>query len=314
MNRNLLLSLVGILLFSSCLQNKDLKESEGFINVKGGKIWYEIKGSANKTPIVLLHGGPGFPSYYLNPLLDLSNDRPVLIFDQLGCGRSDRITDTSLMTIENHIYQLHKILDTLNISEFYLYGHSWGTMLGMDYYFKYPKGIKGLILNSPCTDIGLWVRDADILISDLPDSIQFYLKESINNECSDSTKMKEAISVFYNTYYTRKQPKSEDAIKSEQEFGYNVYEYMWGKEDYLVTGTLIDYDRTNRLNEIKVPTIYITGEYDAARPSTVDYYHSLTPNSSFVILKNSGHTTMHDKPEENIEAIQSFLREIEKKK
>ena len=315
MNRLLFLSLIGILLlFSSCIQNKYLEESEGFINVKGGKIWYKIKGSGSKTPIVLLHGGPGYPSYYLNPLLELSKDRPVLIFDQLGCGRSDRITDTSLMTIDNYIDQLHKILDTLNISEFYLYGHSWGTMLGMDYYFKYPKGIKGLIFNSPCTDAKLWVKDADILISNLPDSIQLYLRESINNECSDSTKMGRAISVFYNTYYTRKQPISEDEITSGQEFGYNVYEYMWGKEDYVVTGTLKGYDRTDRLNEIKIPTIYITGEYDAARPNTVDYYHSLTPNSSFVIIKDSGHSTMHDKPEENIKAIQNFLKKIEKKK
>jgi len=318
MKRKSILSIVGIiiLLFSSCVPNKELKESEGFIAVNGGKIWYNLEGSGSKTPIVLLHGGPGFPSYYLNPLLELSKDRPVLIFDQLGCGRSDRISDTSLMTIENHINQLHTILDTLKIQEFYLYGHSWGTMLGMDYYFKYPEGIKGLILNSPCTNLDLWVKDADTLISTLPDTIQNYLNQSINNECSDSLKMKEAISLFYNTFYTRNEPKSSDVIKSDSdnEFGYNIYKYMWGKEDYIVSGTLKGYDRTSQLNQIKVPTLYLTGEYDAARPITVEYYNGLTPNSRLIVLKNSGHVTMHDKPQESIEAIQNFINEVEKRK
>jgi proline iminopeptidase len=46
-----------------------------------------------KTPLVLLHGGPGVPSYYLNPMASLSDERPVIFIDQLGCGRSDQIVD-----------------------------------------------------------------------------------------------------------------------------------------------------------------------------------------------------------------------------
>ncbi len=304
---------MGILttLFLSCSQTPNLKVGENFIDVKGGKIWYKVAGESNKTPLVLLHGGPGYPSYSLNPLLELSKERPVIIFDQLGCGRSDRITDTSLMTIDNYVEQLHQLITGLNIKEFYLFGHSWGTMLGMDYYIKYPSNVKSLIFNSPCMNLDLWLKDADTLINSLPDSAQVYLKQSIRNENTDSLKMKESIDLFYNTFYTRKKPKSKDFLKTIDEVGYNVYEYMWGKEDYVVTGTLKGYDRTKELTQIKVPTLYITGEYDAARPSTVKYYQSLTPNSKFFVINNSGHQTAHDNPIETIKVIQTFINDIE---
>jgi proline iminopeptidase len=313
MKRIILIIVMGlvIVLTFSCKARVNLKTKEGFINVKGGRIWYNVTGEGTNIPIVMLHGGPGFPSYYLNPLMVLSEERPIVTFDQLGCGRSDRITDITLMTIDNYVEQLKQLLLTLKIKEFYLYGHSWGTMLGMDFYFKYPKGIKALILASPCTNSRLWMNDADTLISTLPDSIQFFIKQSMKNIKLDSIKMKEAIDYYYNSFYTRKQPLSADLDSSNSQFGTSVYEYMWGKEEFSASGTLRDYDRTGDLNKIKVPTLYITGEFDAARPNTVKYYQSLTPQSKFIMIRNAGHQTMHDNPEENIEAIQTFLNSLE---
>ena len=111
-------------LFSSCEHQKSLKPIEGFINVKGGKVWYRIVGEGDKTPILLLHGGPGVPSYYLNPLAALSKDRPVIFLDQLGCGRSDVITDTSLLTVENFVEELEQFKQALGLKDYYLYGQS----------------------------------------------------------------------------------------------------------------------------------------------------------------------------------------------
>jgi proline iminopeptidase len=301
-----------IVLALSCKTNVNLKTGEGFINVKGGKIWYCVKGEGSEIPIIMLHGGPGYPSYYLNPLMVLSEERPVIAFDQLGCGRSDRITDTTLMTVDSYIEQLKQLLSALKIKEYYLYGHSWGTMLGIDYYLKYPKGVKALILASPCINITLWMKDADTLISMLPDSMQFFIKQNMKNVNPDSAKMNAALDYYYNSYYTRKQPLSADIDSAHAQSGDNVYEYMWGKEEFFVSGTLRDYNRTGDLNKIKVPTLYITGEFDAARPNTVKYYQSLTPNSKFIVIKNAGHQTMHDNPKENIEAIRTFIHELEK--
>jgi len=303
--------LVFILLLG-CTQVDKLRTGEGFIPVAGGKIWYSVTGSGDRTPILLLHGGPGSPSYYLNPLLPLGKDRPVIMFDQLGCGRSDRITDTTLMTMDNHIDQIRSLLSHLNIKEFYLYGHSWGTMLGTDYYLKYPEGIKGLILASPCLSAQMWISDADTLISTLPDSIQLVLEQSRKNMITDSTKLAAAIEVYSNNFYNRKQPVSEDAKKSNTESGKNVYEFMWGKSEFSASGTLKNYDRTMDLKKIKIPVLYTTGEFDAARPGTVNYYHELTPNSQFAVIKGAGHVTMHDNAVAELGAINGFLNELEK--
>ncbi|MBC7383624.1 MAG: alpha/beta fold hydrolase, partial [Bacteroidia bacterium] len=140
---------VAIFLLNTFQLAAQLYPHEGYIDVKGGKLWYRIVGSGNKTPLLLLHGGPGSSSYYLNPLKELAVDRPVIFFDQLGCGRSSRITDTSLMTLDNYVDEVAQLKKALGITDYFLYGHSWGTMLGIDYYLKHPEGIKAIVFGSP---------------------------------------------------------------------------------------------------------------------------------------------------------------------
>ncbi len=314
MNRIIIhaISLITVILFFGCTTTETIKNGEGFIAVTGGQIWYKVTGEGNKTPIILLHGGPGYPSYYLNALMVLGKDRPVVLFDQLGCGRSGRISDTALMTIENYMEQVKALVSALKIKEFYLYGHSWGTMLGTDYYLKHPAGIKAILLASPCLSAGLWVKDADTLIATLPDSIQTILNQSKKNIIADTFKFYSAVEYYSKKFYTLNPAPSADLDSAAAQIGNNVYEYMWGNSEFFSTGTLKNYDRTADLKNIKVPVLYITGEFDAARPATVTYYQSLTPNSKLVVIKNAGHMTMHDNPEENSKAISDFLNELEK--
>lgn len=304
--------LLFLLLFSSCHSSTDLTPREGFIEVKGGKVWYKIVGAGKQTPIILLHGGPGVPSYYLKPLAALGNNRPVIFIDQLGCGKSDRITDTSLMTVENFVLQLEQIKTALNLKEFYLYGQSWGTMLATDFYLTHPEGIKGIIYSSPAISIKRWLSDADTLIATLPDSIQVAIRTNEKNKSYNNPDYINAVTVYYQQFLARRLPWSADLDSAMSQTGKNVYEYMGGPSEFTMPGPLRLYDRTNRLNEIKVPVLFITGEFDEARPSTVSYYKSLVPNAQLSITAGAGHLTMQDNPEADIKAIQSFLDRIEK--
>src|SRR6266581_993527 len=117
-------------LFSSC-QKPNLTPREGFIDVPGGKVWYRITGTGTKTPLLLLHGGPGVPSYYLKPLAALGDDRPVIFYDQLGCGHSDRPTDSTLWTIDRFIKELVTVRQALGLNEVHILGQSWDTMLAV---------------------------------------------------------------------------------------------------------------------------------------------------------------------------------------
>jgi proline iminopeptidase len=304
--------LIASVLLSSCQQQSEIQTGEGYIKVDGGKVWYRVTGEGNKTPILVLHGGPGAPSYYLKPLSALGKDRKVIFYDQLGCGKSDRSTDTTLMTVDHFVEEVKTVVRHFGLKEFYLYGQSWGTMLGTDYYLKYPQGIKAMILNSPAISIPLWLKDADILLSTLPDSIQNAVRTNELNKTFDSPAYQEAVMVYYQNFVARKLPWSADVDSTFSQLG-ESYHHMWGPSEFTATGALKNYDQTSRLGEIKVPTLFITGEFDEARPATVRYYQSLVPGARFEVIEGAAHITMHDKPDENNKVIMDFLDSLETK-
>ena len=157
----------------------------------------------------------------------------------------------------------------------------------------------------------MWESDADSLISTLPDSVQIILHNNINGVPQDSAVLAAAVTVYSNSFYTRKTPISADIDSANLATGWNVYNYMWGSNEFFALGTLKNYDRTKELSSIKVPTLYTCGDFDSATPKTLKYYQSLTPNSKLVVFKNAGHYTMHDKPEDNVSAISVFLDSVE---
>ena len=304
-------TICSLILIVGC-QSNNLKPREGYINVTGGKVWYKIVGSGDKTPLLLLHGGPGVPSYYLNTMAALSDERPVIFIDQLGCGRSDRITDTTLMTIPAYIKELKEIHDALGLKDYYIFGHSWGTIYAVEYYFAHPEGIKGLMLSGPALDIHRWSKDADTLIATLPDSLQKAIRVNEKNGTFDSPAYQAAVDYYYKLYLARKQPWSTDIDSAFAQIGANVYMHMDGPSEFTLSGNLKDYDATGKLGEIRVPTLFIGGEYDEARPETVRYYASLVPGARVAIIPNAGHLSMEDNPAANNKAVRDFLHSIEK--
>lgn len=307
----LIITIFSFFLIGGCQSNK-LKQGEGYVNVTGGKVWYKIVGSGDKTPLLLLHGGPGVPSYYLNTMAALGDERPVIFIDQLGCGRSDRITDTTLMTVPAYITELKEIHDALGLKDYYIFGHSWGTIYAVEYYFVQPEGIKALILSGPALDIHRWSKDADTLIATLPDSIQKAIRDNEKKGTYNSPEYQAAVDYYYKLYLARKQPWSADIDSSFSQAGMNVYLHMDGPSEFTLSGNLKDYDATEKLGNIKVPTLFIGGEYDEARPESVRYYATLVPGAKVAIIPNAGHLSMQDNPEANNKAIRDFLHGIEK--
>ncbi len=306
---------IFILVFSTalagCNSSHNLKPGEGYINVKGGKIWYRILGEGKGIPILMLHGGPGGTSRSFYQFASLGNDRPIIIFDQLGSGRSDHHTDTTLLKIENFVAQIEALKTALNLKEFYLHGHSWGTALALEYYLKHPAGVKGIIFNSPYFSTALWKRDADTLISRLADTIQLAIRNGENSHDFESPEYKNANEVFAKNYGVRKTRLTSEldtVIAKSNKF---IYNYMWGPTEFTATGTLINYDIVQNLKTIKVPTLFITGEFDEARPETVKYFQELVPYAQFRLIEGAGHGTMHDNKEKNINVIKNFLDSVE---
>ncbi|TWI80569.1 proline iminopeptidase [Lacibacter cauensis] len=299
---------VLLIALSSC-SHQHIKEGEGYLQVEGGSIWYKVIGSGNKTPIVLLHGGPGFPSYSLTPLFALATDRQVIVYDQLGCGRSSNLNDTALMNIASQLKDLKTLLQKLEITDFYLYAHSYGTMLAAEYYFKNENLPKALILASPCMSAKRWELDADTLMNSMDAVYRKPLQNFKAGNYKDTALYSEAIKKYYSSFYNRKMNSYIDSSIARS--GKALYVHMWGKEEFTVTGNLKNYNRINDLHQIKIPTLFTAGEFDAARPATVKYYQSLTPNSKFVLIENAAHSTMNDNTTADLNAISSFIQSIE---
>ncbi|MFN8574320.1 MAG: proline iminopeptidase-family hydrolase [Gemmatimonadaceae bacterium] len=307
-------SLVVLFALSACSAGSKsaARPDEGFINVEGGKIWYHRVGNGPKTPLLLLHGGPGATSYGLKPLLALADDRPVIIYDQLGCGKSDHPTDTTLFTVDRYVRELQALRDSLGLTEIHLYGQSWGAMLAEAYMGTKPAGVKSLTLADPLVTTAQWEKDADSLIKLLPDSIQESIATNEAAHTTDSPEYAMAMRAYYSQYVIRKPPqRPADADSSGKSSGSLVYNYMWGPSEFTSTGTLKTFDATQWLRGVTVPTLFIAGEFDEATPSSTKEFSKLVNGSEFVMIPGSGHVTQNDNLEALLAAVRGFLGKVE---
>ena len=285
---------------------------EGFVAVEGGRIWYHRVGAGKGTPLVLLHGGPGSCSYYLKPLLELADERPVIIYDQLGCGKSDRPTDTTLFTVDRYVRELQALRDSLGLREIHLLGHSWGAMLAEAYMATEPTGVRSVIFASPLVTTAQWERDADSLILALPDSMRAAISTHEANGTTSAPEYASATRAYYALYLKRKPSRdAADADSGRAAFGTRVYEYMWGPSEFTATGTLKHFDATNWLRAIKVPTLFMAGEFDEATPASTRTFSQLVAGSEYVTIPGSGHMTTNDNPDAMRSAIRGFLARVE---
>lgn len=295
----------------ACESRKGLKPGEGYVAVNGGRVWYRVIGEGKGTPLLLTHGGPGGTSSSFYLFSPLGNDRPIILFDQLGSGRSDHHEDTTLMTVQNFVEQVAALKNELGLREFYLHGHSWGTALALEYYDKYPEGVKAIIFNSPYFNTRMWKADADSLILTLPDSIQEAISEGEVSGNFESPAYLMANEVYAKNFGVRTVRRKTELDTTQASGNSFIYNYMWGPTEFTATGTLKTYDNLQALKRVGIPVLFITGEFDEARPATVRQFHEMVPRSKFVVIEGAGHGTMHDNLDRNLGAIKTFMDSLD---
>jgi proline iminopeptidase len=283
-----------------------LPVNEGFLDVPDGRIWYRVTGSGAATPVILLHGGPGYSSFYLKSLDSLGLDRPTIRYDQLGGGKSSRITDTLLFTIPHFVAELDSVRRALGTDRVYLLGHSWGTILAVEYYRAYPDHVAGLILGSAALDIPEWERHAKELVKTLPDSSQQAIRRREKAGDFAAADYQAALGEFYSRYVWR-HPVEADLDSTLQTMNESIYNYMQGPSEFTIIGTLRHYDAKPFLPMIKVPALYTVGEFDEANPATIRRFAALTPGSQVAVISGAAHLTTWDNPREMFTAVRTFL-------
>ncbi len=288
---------------------------EGRIPVEGGAVWYKIVGADKPgVPLLVLHGGPGVPHDYLEPLEALADSRPVVFYDQLGCGNSDRPKDESLWTIERYVDELATVRTALHLDRVHILGHSWGTMLAVDYMLRrQPEGVVSLTLAGPALSMERWVADQRVWLLELPKEMQAAVHAAERSGEFESPAYQAALNAFYAQHVCRLDPWPDCVQRalSPEKMGQDVYLYMCGPSEFTITGTLKDYERVDRLKEITVPTLFICGRYDEATPAATEYYHRNMPGSQFVVIENASHLSHAERPEAFNRTLRAFLRRAE---
>lgn len=287
---------------------------EGFVEVTGGRVWYRIVG-ADKVgiPLLVLHGGPGVPHDYLQPLELLADERPVIFYDQLGCGNSDIPDDTTLWTVDRFVEELVAVRSELKIQQVHLLGQSWGSMLAMEYLEREtPDGIVSLTLAGPYLSSDRWVADQNYHVSQLPQNVRDSIAKYEASGDYLATGYQEAMMIFYQKHVCRLDPWPDCLLTAIEKIGYGVYEYMWGPSEFTLIGTLKDADVTGYLADIDLPVLYTCGEFDEATPVTTGYYKDLTPGAEMHVFENASHEHHLEKPDEFIQVLRNFLTKSEK--
>jgi len=304
-------SVIFVIVVLSACGDKGLTPGEGYVDVEGGRVWYRVVGSGSEIPLLLLHGGPGAPSYYLNPLEQVSVDRPVIFYDQLGAGRSDRPTDESLWTVNRFVNELAEVREALGLDNVHILGHSWGSMLAIDYMLTKPEGVQSLILASPALSVRRWAEDADRLIAQLPVGLQQAIERHEAAGTTDDPEYQEATMEYYKRHLSRSDPWSEDLQLAFENLNPDIYGLMWGPSEFTATGTLKNYEREDVLPNLDLPVLFTVGRYDEATPETVQYFQGLVPGSKIAIFENSAHMTMLDEPQSYTDTVRQFLNEVD---
>ncbi|GMI06141.1 hypothetical protein TrVE_jg2417 [Triparma verrucosa] len=179
--------------------------------------------SMQAAPILVLHGGPGVPSHYLEPLIDVVPYRSIILHDQLGCGRSPGPSSLSEYSISKSVEDLESLLKSLGVQRFHLYGQSYGGILAFEFLKKIAEGRSSVeaeclsvLLSSSPSDVALVEGEANNLIAQLlqedDDESSVMERFRLKHQCSTPA-MPEPLKLAYNSAATPGMWRSTEVIK-----------------------------------------------------------------------------------------------------
>jgi len=281
------------------------------------RTWYRITGNLGdgRTPLIVVHGGPGCTHDYVDAFADLADGgRAVIHYDQLGNGNSTRLPDKGcdFWTVDLFLNELDNLINHLGIGGGYmLLGQSWGGMLSSEHAVRKPKGLKALVIANSPPSMKLWVEEANRLREDLPEDVQATLLEHEAAGTIGTEAYKAASKVFYDRHVCRVTPWPEEVARTFEimDGDSTVYNAMNGPTEFHVIGTLKDWSVIDRLHNIEAPTLLISGRHDEATPKVVQPFADNIPDVRWTIFEHSSHMPHVEEREACMKVVRAFLEE-----
>ena len=284
---------------------------EGYADFRGYRTWYRVVGDLDSaTPLLALHGGPGSTHNYFRPLEQLAEERPVVLYDQIGCGNSDRPTDIE-WKVDVFRDEVAAVRDQLGLEHIHLLGTSWGGMLAQEHVLSGAEGIAGLILSSTLANIALWNEEQLKLKAQLPPDVIEVLDRHEADGTYDDPEYEPAMEAYFDRHFYRgPRPRAElDAMAAGR--ARVVYRAMQGPNEWTTTGALKGWDTRDRLHEIGVPTLVVRGRYDmCTEPIAAELVNGIK-GAREVVLEHSSHTPVLEESDRYLQVIGDFMRQAE---
>lgn len=294
--------------------NKILTVS-GKIKVTGGEVFYKklfAQSTKAQSALVVVHGGPGVPHGYLNVFEKLAETRPVIFYDQLGCGLSDKPNDDALWQMQRFADELRDVSQSLNLSEMHLFGHSWGAAIIHEHALKFPQQVKSLTLASPLICAHKTVSDTYRLLNQLPEKIKITILDAEKKEEFDSKEYIEARTEYMKRFLFRG-TIPESLLEALKNTNNHIQHVLWGKATRLLKGVLLNYDRSKELRSLKMPVLVTCGAFDFPQPDSLAEYVKGMENVTLKVFEQSAHMPHLEEEKEYMQEFTNFLDEVDKK-
>lgn len=298
-----------------------MAETSGFVPFGEHRTWYRVSGDLEQArrdgevPLVVLHGGPGATHQYLLNIADLARGgRPVIHYDQLGCGNSTRLPQLpdEFWTVELFLAELDNLLERLGIADRYdVLGQSWGGMLAAEHAVRRPAGLRRLVIANSPASMKDWRQAADKLRAELPAGIREALERHEATGEYGHPEYQAATQEFYDRHVCRVLPNPPEVRRTNEALTQDatVYNAMNGPNEFFVIGSLKEWSVIDRLHLVQVPTLVVNGRYDEATDECVQPYGDRIPGARRHVFGNSSHMPHVEERELYMRVVGGFLDE-----
>lgn len=282
------------------------------------RVWTKRFGNNPTTKLLLLHGGPAATHEYFeacDSYLPAANVE-YYYYDQLGSAYSDQPDDPDLWQVDRFVDEVEQVRVALGLDagNFFLLGHSWGGILATEYALRYQEHLKGLVISNMMMSIPAYNEYARTVLMPAMDPqalAEIKRLEAVGD--TETSRYMELLSDHYRQHVLR-MPADEwpdPVIRAFARINRSIYVPMQGPSELGASGILADWDRTDALESINVPTLVIGATHDTMDPAHMEMVAGRIPHGRFLLCRNGSHLAMYDDQVTYFRGLIDFIIDID---
>jgi proline iminopeptidase len=283
------------------------------------RVWTKRIGNNPRIKVLLLHGGPAMTHEYLEAFDSYFPGAGIeyYYYDQLGSAYSDQPTDASLWELPRFVEEVEQVRQALGLTSdnFYLFGHSWGGVLGIEYALKYQQNLKGLIISNMMASIPAYNVYAEKVL--MPTMDQKVLAEVKAIEAKKDYENPHYMELLVPAHYEKHILKApfaewpEPVQRSIKHLNAAIYIPLQGPSELGAGGKLLNWDRTADLPKIGVPTLVVGAKDDTMDPAFMEMMAKQMPKARYLYCPNGSHMALYDDQQVFFDGLVQFVKDVD---